>query len=138
MGRARKICLPFLVTSVTGNGRLLCMSEQTTVPTERDELAEDIRSLGITVVSGPPVDLSAPLAQHLRNLGYRKPRTVNTLDALDALPFGSVILDRSGLSLHKNEFIGWRASNGAKDISPEMLKQEAFPATVLHEPEAAS
>lgn len=65
---------------------------------------------------------------------HSNPRKLTTVAELDALPFGSVILDRSGLSLHKNEFIGWRASNGAKDISPEMLEQEAFPATVLYEP----
>lgn len=68
--------------------------------------------------------------------GYRKPRTITTVEELDALPFGSVILDPTGLSLHKNEFTGWRASNGAKGISPEMLAQEALPATVLHETEA--
>ena len=44
--------------------------------TERDELAEDIRGLGITVIDGPPVDLTEPLAQHLHNLGYRKPAKV--------------------------------------------------------------
>jgi len=79
-------------------------------------------------------DLTGPLER----AGYRKPRMVTTVEELDALPFGSVVLDRSGLSLHKNEFTGWRASNGAKDISPEMLAQEAFPATVLHNPEVAA
>lgn len=69
--------------------------------------------------------------------GYRRPRQVTTVEELDALPFGSVILDRTGLSLHKNEFTGWRASNGAKDISPEMLSNEAFPATVLYSPMVA-
>lgn len=52
--------------------------------TERDELAQDIRNLGITVIDGPPVDLSEPLAQHLHNLGYRKPRTITTTEELDA------------------------------------------------------
>lgn len=68
--------------------------------------------------------------------GYRKPRTITTVEELDALPAGSVILDSDGLSLHKNEFTGWCASNGAKEIDVEMLEGEALPATVLHEPEA--
>lgn len=37
-----------------------------------EQFAADIRSLGITVTSGPPVDMSAPLAKHLEDLGYRK------------------------------------------------------------------
>jgi len=57
---------------------------------------------------------------------------ITTIEELEALPFGSVILDRSGLSLHKNEFTGWRASNGAKSVTVEMLENEALPATVLH------
>ncbi|WNM64536.1 hypothetical protein SEA_MIDNIGHTRAIN_49 [Arthrobacter phage MidnightRain] len=75
-------------------------------------------------------------AETLLEAGYRKPRTITTAEELDALPFGSVILDPTGLSLHKNEFTGWRASNGAKDIDAEMLEREALPAKVLHEPEA--
>jgi hypothetical protein len=65
--------------------------------------------------------------------GYSKPRTITTAEELDALPYGSVILDPLGVSLHKNEFTGWRASNGAKNITAEMLEHEALPATVLHE-----
>lgn len=64
-------------------------------------------------------------------------RIVTTIEDLEELPFGSVILDGAGLSLHKNEFSGWRASNGAKNIDAEMLAQEALPATVLHEPRSA-
>ena len=66
--------------------------------------------------------------------GWVKPRTITAVEELDKLANGSVILDRSGISLHKNEFTGWRASNGAKGISLEMLAEEGLPATVLHEP----
>jgi hypothetical protein len=65
--------------------------------------------------------------------GYRKPRTITTAEELDALPVGSVILDPIGLSLHKNAFTGWCASNGAKEITADMLAHESLPATVLHE-----
>lgn len=76
------------------------------------------------------------LTKPLERAGYSKPRTVTTVEELDALPVGSVILDPIGLSLHKNEFTGWCASNGAKDITAEMLAYEALPATVLYEPTA--
>lgn len=106
---------------------------------ERDEVADVFT--GHTVgFGGYPKKLMRGHAQEIADrilaAGYRKPRTVTTVEELDALPFGSVILDRSGLSLHKNEFTGWRASNGAKDIDEAMLAQEAFPAIVLHEPAA--
>jgi hypothetical protein len=70
--------------------------------------------------------------------GYRKPRTITTTRELDALPVGSVVLDQFGLSLHKNAFTGWCASNGATNIPTDMLEQEALPATVLFEPEATA
>ncbi|BCW47954.1 hypothetical protein [Arthrobacter sp. StoSoilB13] len=107
-------------------------------PDERDAAEAWMRWANILTI-GPDEERNgiAAMKQMLTEFGYRKPRTITTVEELDALPRGSVILDRSGLSLHKNEFTGWRASNGAKDISPEMLAQEAFPATVLHESEVA-
>lgn len=106
---------------------------------ERDELAGVIhdslypgayREDRMTWPQGIFVEADAILAA-----GYKKPRTITTAEELDALPVGSVILDPIGLSLHKNEFTGWRASNGAKDITAEMLQREALPATVLYTPE---
>jgi len=73
------------------------------------------------------------MADAILAAGYVKPRVITTTEELDALPIGSVILDPIGISLHKNAFSGWRASNGAKEISAGMLRQEALPATVLHE-----
>jgi hypothetical protein len=70
--------------------------------------------------------------------GYSKPRTIATIEELDALPAGSVILDPIGLSLHKNAFTGWCSSNGAKEIPADMLAREALPATVLYSPEASA
>jgi hypothetical protein len=63
-----------------------------------------------------------------------KPRTIETVEELDALPAGSVILDPIGLSLQKIAFTGWNSSNGAKEIGADMLEREALPATVLYEP----
>lgn len=64
--------------------------------------------------------------------GYSKPRTITTVAEMDALPIGSVVLDLIGISLHKNPFTGWCASNGAKEIGREFWA-EALPATVLYE-----
>ena len=104
--------------------------------TERDELAEDIRSLGITVIDGPPVDLTEPLAQHLHNLGYRRPRTITTTEELDTLGHGSVIRSehRHYWVAHKEDGMdgnqGWAATGTGR--IPADLKAW-LPATVLHE-----
>ena len=108
--------------------------------TERDELAEDIRSLGITVIDGPPVDLTEPLAQHLHNLGYRKPRTITTTEELDALHESAILRSRGGDAFQRGEDFhqrkGW-FMNGTVD--PLTTKQVAAfgPFTVLHEGSAS-
>lgn len=66
-----------------------------------------------------------------------KPRTITTVEELDALPEGSVVLDRNGLSLHKMGPLGmWNASNHTWDVQRDELEADAFPATVLYAPEA--
>jgi hypothetical protein len=69
----------------------------------------------------------------LADLGYSKPRLVTTVDEMDALPVGSVVLDPLGLSLHR-DIIGWNCSNGTRHVDREELERDAFPATVIHEP----
>ena len=109
--------------------------------TEREQLADAIAdaiagTLGeVAGIFDTSIDEDLKMADAILAAGYRKPRTVTTVEELDALPVGSVVLDDSGLSLHRNEFTGWCASNGAKNISNEMFEQEmeAFPMTVLHE-----
>lgn len=64
--------------------------------TEVEQLTEDIRNLGIAVVSGPPVDLSGPLARHLIKAGYRKPRIITTAAERLLLPAGTVAMDEQG------------------------------------------
>ena len=97
---------------------------------EREELAEDIRSLGITVIDGPPVDLSEPLAQHLHNLGYRKPRVIAAHEELDELPVGSVVMDYLGNPFLKKTKLTWRRHNRAFDYEAHDFN---LPATVLFE-----
>lgn len=122
-----------------------------TTNTERDELARELfiadngnQSREQSLVDWEwfeSTDNYRGRIQHYKDMaagmitaGYSKPRTITTVEELDALPLGSVILDGGGLSLHKNAFTGWCASNGAKDIEGELLL-EATPATVLHVPE---
>lgn len=97
--------------------------------TERDELAADIRGLGITVIDGPPVDLSEPLAQHLHNLGYRKPRTITTVRELHALATDAVIRTQFGAVFVKDG--GWWAETGTRDKA--LSADIDLPATVLHD-----
>lgn len=62
---------------------------------------------------------------------------ITTTEELDALPVGSVILDRGGMALQKTHWdlsgTGWNASNGSRDIERHALERECFPAIVLHE-----
>jgi hypothetical protein len=37
-----------------------------------EQLEQDIRDIPVTVISGPPADLTGVLAKHLHDLGYRK------------------------------------------------------------------
>lgn len=117
------------------------MTQQRTFPenVRRDtsperELAQSIADYMDDTQGQRPARQDVELAAAILAAGYVKPRTITTLEELEDLPSGSVILDPTGLSLHKNEFTGWRASNGARNIAADMLEGEALPATVLHEP----
>lgn len=77
------------------------------------------------------------MADIIMERGFRKPRSITTVEELDALPEGSVVLDRNGLSLHKMGPLGiWNASNHTWDVQRAELEADAFPAIVLWEPEA--
>ena len=80
-----------------------------------------------------PAKQDFDLADELISAGYSKPRTITTAEELDALPSGSVVLDRRGLSLHLN-YDGWGASTGQRGIEKEELERDAFPTTVLYSP----
>jgi len=94
----------------------------------RDELAEDMRGLGITVVAGPAVDLTEPLAQHLIKAGWVKPRTITTVAELDALPDNSVVLDEMDGPLIK---VGSWFHSPTDEMKAHSV---IFPAILLYEP----
>ncbi|QDF19554.1 hypothetical protein PP353_gp44 [Arthrobacter phage Kumotta] len=107
--------------------------------TERDELAEDIRGLGITVIDGPPVDLSEPLAQHLHNLGYRKPRTITSRRELDTIRVGGAIQtsDTTDTVVLKSADGNWRNQDGADLNSATLWRYGTHPFTLIFEGSAS-
>lgn len=112
----------------------------TTENEQRDELARTINGglrNGVTVDDFRKQQLGNNsigeyIAEAIRNLGYRKPRTITTVEELDALAEGSVIIDSDPTPCEK--------INGHWFMpGSEMRCGDAkvnFPATVLHEPEA--
>ncbi len=73
------------------------------------------------------------LAEAILEAGYRKPRTVTTIEEIDALPEGTIILDSDPDAMLKDAD-GWRSL-----LVPD-VKLKSFtiglPATVLHDPAA--
>jgi len=101
---------------------------------ERDELAGIVR--GKTCCSGLCAESqSEQTADAILAAGYRKPRTISTIEELDALPIGAVVLDSIGdpwaVAWDAGGFRRYRNPNGAVNFAN-------LPATVLHSPEAAS
>jgi hypothetical protein len=69
--------------------------------------------------------------------GYSKPRTIATVDELDALPVGAVIIDRDG-DAWQRERRGWTCTDRALNTSEQpsgALVHVLGPATVLYSPE---
>ena len=105
--------------------------------TTNEEFAADIRTAPVT--GGNDVDLSRPLAKHLQDLGYRKPRTIESLAELAALPAESAVQTsdtsdtvvlRGGDGMFVNAFGG---EVGAEDL----WRYGTKPFTVIHEPDAS-
>lgn len=103
----------------------------------RDELAVIIDRGEHYFDAGPGYELSAmEAAEAVLAAGYRKPHTITTTDALDALPHEAVLRDREG---HVLERWGEPEENlWVTVMVSEYIPREdiALPATVLWEPEA--
>ena len=93
---------------------------------ERDELAEIISHAMNNEFSNP----SERAANTILADGYRKPRTIRTVEELDALPVWSVVLSENIAHQKYDETDGydWAADGRFYNAS-----QIALPATVLHE-----
>lgn len=105
---------------------------------ERDELARIIKSPenfdGGPVSCGPNDVYAARTADAILAAGYRKPRQVTTVEELDALPNGTVVMDCHGEVARKLTY-GWRvlvSESGFDAWLSDPLEETYLPATVLH------
>jgi hypothetical protein len=102
--------------------------------------AEDLKQLESDIRSSLPHNPShEAIANHvawwLHKDGYRKPRTVTTVEELDALPFETVIRDGDECVLERwgaLEESGWVTVMVSSFIPRDQI---ALPATVLYAPE---
>ena len=106
---------------------------------ERDELAQLIdRTINQEYSPGDDV-MGADLAPAILAAGYRRPRTITTVEELDALPTESVVRSRGQIVWEKfsdeDDIVCWRTP-GSK--APAAGLNISLPATVLHEPEATN
>jgi len=64
---------------------------------------------------------------------------ITSVVEMDSLPVGSVVIDRDGMALQKTNFnfsgTGWNTANGTRDIEPDELERDCFPAVVLYVPD---
>lgn len=122
----------------------------TTTQTERDELAElidrhtieDIDDMMGVVACAcgdiGDVDLHPQhVAWHLLAAGYRRPRTITTVEELDALAVGSVVYAASHIGPAERFKEGWMGCGSVAAWSSGVLARDGLPATLLHDGGAA-
>lgn len=109
--------------------------------TQRDELADEIA--GHPIGSGYEaasvgMDEAREIAETILAAGYRKPRTITTVEGLDALPAGSVIRADNGEVFEKQTDgpycdgpHDWQSFEGTFWNGETFV----FPVAILHEPE---
>lgn len=109
--------------------------------TQRDELGQVInKALGdVTGIYDTSENEDQRLADAILAAGYRKPRTITTVEELDALPLHGVIVDDAGdgIVYRKMDL----RQDGVQWFEPGYLlnwdsDEITLPATVLYEPEA--
>lgn len=113
--------------------------------TERDDLADLIEGAVDETCynadqmgpSGLAYAVALRAAEATLAAGYRRPRTVTTVEELDALLHGDaniVLLDEDGISL-QNLAGGWQAATGSRRLMTSDLTFHCFGPTfkVLHE-----
>ena len=93
---------------------------------ERVELA--------AMISGVSLESQLADADAILAAGYRKPRQVTTVEELDALPNGTVVMDCHGEVARKLTY-GWRvlvSESGFDAWLSDPLEETYLPAMVLH------
>lgn len=100
---------------------------------QRDELARVI-----VFAHGEDAEVECPCEQDLEvadaiiAAGYRKPRTITTVEELDALPNWSAILDDSGDVAQK--LSGWWHFPETSPVGSSKVLKYSATVTVIHEP----
>lgn len=127
------------------------MGSTVSIMTARDELAELLanhESMGCGCCAYGPTtpeqskaadalevsDYMVVLADAILAAGYRKPRTVTTVEELDALPDAVLVLTEQGgywESIKRMDGRNWWHEPGNTNVSPS--EDLTLPATVLHE-----
>jgi len=96
-----------------------------------DELAEVIyKARWVDGIKDVTVAADAGIANAILAAGYSKPRTITTVEELDALPYGSVVLDASSATATKLDADYWEVAGFASHFRVEAID---LPAAVLHE-----
>jgi len=68
--------------------------------------------------------------------GYTKPRQIENVEELDALPVRSVILDNYSDTCRKNRYGRWESLDEPDQTWDGLGMTGSLPAVLLHEPEA--
>ena len=114
----------------------------TTTNTQRDELALFLANHDTTTGNfSSRFTAYEGRADAILAAGYRKPRTITTVEELDALPMGAAILDTlRAVWVNDGDTVAPWASLGEGNLEggPIWVSAEdiALPATVLYAPEA--
>lgn len=112
---------------------------------QKQELAREINHADFAHGWEPDCDIHDFIARRLIAAGYRKTRVITTVDEIDALPVGSVILTKDGTANQLDILAGtlnygladrriWRRTDSTY-LAPR-IPDRLLPATVLWEPEA--
>jgi hypothetical protein len=107
---------------------------------ERDELASIIMAVDEAGNWDPDPMMYASYGDAILAAGYRKPRTITTVEELDALLNKALIRTQHGEYREAAKLVGgeniWRKMGPAKVLSSSDLAAWHLPATVLHEGDA--
>jgi len=115
--------------------------------TARDELAGTIlatrhmKALHLETAAEIVTHVAGGVADALLAAGYSKPRAITTVEELDALPVGSVVLRNGRAFQHYpahpapfGEYQQWKCGDGGF-VRSTKDGSSILPATVLHEPQ---
>ncbi|WP_064442279.1 hypothetical protein [Hoyosella altamirensis] len=110
------------------------------VDSSRDDLIEDLRRVDEAIHGEPVTERDARIrwsfhADHLIREGWRKPRTITTVEELDTLPTGSIVRG-ANTDILERLTIGWDNLSTTGGNGSGLDDTPKLPAVVLGGPEA--